>query len=126
MRNFIGSVEKTHSKLYTSDRKLHELIAAAITENWTIMRKSRIELKRLAEIGDGSIEIALGLIGAAPVDKGHDPIALRFLASSGDDSGATGDARLGIGAATPRPRIVFGETIGAERNAKQPSECDTR
>ena len=85
-----------------------------------------IELECLVEIGDGLIEIALGLIGAAPVDKGYDPIALRFLASSGDDLGATGDARVGIGAATPRPRIVFGETIGAERKAKQPSECDTR
>jgi predicted nuclease with RNAse H fold len=39
MRNLIGSVEKTHSKLYMSDRKLHELIAATITENWTVMRK---------------------------------------------------------------------------------------
>ena len=39
MRNLIGSVEKTHSKLCMSDRKLHELIAAAITDNWTIMRK---------------------------------------------------------------------------------------
>jgi AcrR family transcriptional regulator len=36
MRNLVTSVEKAHSKLYMSDRKLHELIAAAITENWTI------------------------------------------------------------------------------------------
>jgi AcrR family transcriptional regulator len=36
MRNLVASVEKAHTKLYMSDRKLHELIAAAITENWTI------------------------------------------------------------------------------------------
>jgi AcrR family transcriptional regulator len=39
MRNVIGSVAKTYSILSISDRKLHELIAAAITENWTVMRK---------------------------------------------------------------------------------------
>ena len=39
MRNLVASVEKAHSKLYMSDRKLHELIAAATTENWTIMRE---------------------------------------------------------------------------------------
>src|ERR1700731_729041 len=38
MRNVIGSVAKTYSILSISDRKLHELIAAAITENWTVMR----------------------------------------------------------------------------------------
>jgi AcrR family transcriptional regulator len=49
MRNLIGSVEKTHSKLYTSDRKLHELIAAAITENWTIMRKHNQRMAGILE-----------------------------------------------------------------------------
>jgi Tetracyclin repressor-like, C-terminal domain len=39
MRNLVASVEKAHSKLYMSDRKLHELIEAAVTENWTIMRE---------------------------------------------------------------------------------------
>jgi AcrR family transcriptional regulator len=39
MRNLVASVEKAHSKLYMSDRKLHELIEAAMTENWTIMRE---------------------------------------------------------------------------------------
>jgi AcrR family transcriptional regulator len=39
MRNVIGSVEKTYSKLSMSERKLHELIVAAITENWTIIRE---------------------------------------------------------------------------------------
>jgi AcrR family transcriptional regulator len=49
MRNLIGSVEKTHSKLYMSDRKLYELIAAAITENWTIMRKHNQRMAGILE-----------------------------------------------------------------------------
>ena len=49
MRNLIGSVEKTHSKLYMSDRKLHELIAAAITENWTVMRKHNQRMAGMLE-----------------------------------------------------------------------------
>jgi AcrR family transcriptional regulator len=49
MRNLIGSVEKTHSKLYMSDRKLHELIAAAITGNWTIMRKHNQRMAGILE-----------------------------------------------------------------------------
>ena len=39
MRNLVASVEKAHSKLYMSDRELHELIEAAVTENWAIMRE---------------------------------------------------------------------------------------
>jgi AcrR family transcriptional regulator len=38
IRNLFGSVEKTHTKQYVYDRKLHDLIGAAITENWVIMR----------------------------------------------------------------------------------------
>jgi len=39
MRNLVASVEKAHYKQYMFDRKLHELIEAAVTENWTIMRE---------------------------------------------------------------------------------------
>jgi AcrR family transcriptional regulator len=39
IRNLFGSVEKTHHKLFMFDRKLHDLIEAAITENWAIMRR---------------------------------------------------------------------------------------
>jgi AcrR family transcriptional regulator len=49
MRNLVASVEKAHSKLYMSDRKLHELIAAAITENWTIMREHNHRMIGLLE-----------------------------------------------------------------------------
>jgi AcrR family transcriptional regulator len=49
MRNMIGSVEKTHSKLSMSDQKLHELIAAAITENWPVMRKHNQRMAGILE-----------------------------------------------------------------------------
>ena len=38
IRNLFSSVEKTHRKLIVYDRKLHDLIDAATTENWAIMR----------------------------------------------------------------------------------------
>src|ERR1700726_383923 len=49
MRNLVASVEKSHSKLYMSDRKLHELIAAAITDNWTIMREHNHRMTGMLE-----------------------------------------------------------------------------
>ena len=39
MRNLVASVEKAHYKQYMFDRKLHELIEAAMTENWAIVRE---------------------------------------------------------------------------------------
>ncbi len=39
LRNLIASVEKAHYKRYMLDRKLHELIEAAMIESWTIMRE---------------------------------------------------------------------------------------
>jgi len=39
IRNLIGAVEKTHHKRYMFDRKLHDLIDAAISENSAIMRR---------------------------------------------------------------------------------------
>src|SRR6202035_3580881 len=49
MRNLVASVEKAHSKLYMSDRKLHELIEAATTENWTIMREHNHRMTGMLE-----------------------------------------------------------------------------
>jgi len=39
IRNLFGAVEKTHHKRYMFDRKLHDLIDTAISENWAIMRR---------------------------------------------------------------------------------------
>jgi|SRR5579885_2629516 AcrR family transcriptional regulator len=37
IRNLIASIERAHHKRYMYDRKLHELVEAAITENWPVM-----------------------------------------------------------------------------------------
>lgn len=49
LRNLFGSVEKTHTKQYMFDRKLHDLIEAAITENWAIMRRHTERLTKILE-----------------------------------------------------------------------------
>src|ERR1700730_11121650 len=49
MRNLVASVEKARSKMYMSDRKLHELIEAAVTENWTIMREHNHRMTGMLE-----------------------------------------------------------------------------
>jgi AcrR family transcriptional regulator len=75
MRNLIGSVEKTHSKLYTSDRKLHELIAAAITENWTIMRKHNQRMAGILE------QIIASGMAAGEFHPGDAALAARLVAT---------------------------------------------
>jgi len=49
IRNLIGAVEKTHHKQYMFDRNLHELIEAAITENWPIMRRHNERMAAILE-----------------------------------------------------------------------------
>ncbi|HUZ91510.1 MAG TPA: TetR family transcriptional regulator [Methylocella sp.] len=49
IRNLIGSVEKTHHKQYMFDRKLHDLIEAAIAENWAIMRRHNERMASILE-----------------------------------------------------------------------------
>ncbi len=49
MRNLIVSVEKAHYKQYMLDRKLHELIEAAMIENWAIMREHNHRMTELLE-----------------------------------------------------------------------------
>jgi AcrR family transcriptional regulator len=49
MRNLVASVEKAHYKQYMFDRKLHELIEAAMTENWSIMREHNRRMTEMLE-----------------------------------------------------------------------------
>ena len=49
MRNLVASVEKAFYKQYMLDRKLHELIEAAVTENWTTMRAHDHRMNLLLE-----------------------------------------------------------------------------
>ena len=46
IRNLFSSVEKTHRKLIVYDRKLHDLIDAATTENWAVVRRTRNAWRR--------------------------------------------------------------------------------
>ena len=49
IRNLIGAVGKTHRKQYMFDRKLHDLIEAAIAENWAIMRRHNERMAAILE-----------------------------------------------------------------------------
>lgn len=73
LRNLMGSVEKTHYKQYMYDRKLHELIEAAITENWTIMREHN---KRMAGILE---QIIANGMSAGEFHQGDAALTARLL-----------------------------------------------
>jgi len=49
IRNLIGAVEKTHHKQYMFDRKLFDLIDAATSENWPIMRRHNERMAAILE-----------------------------------------------------------------------------
>ncbi|PNE11867.1 MAG: TetR family transcriptional regulator [Beijerinckiaceae bacterium] len=49
MRNLVASVEKAHYKQYMLDRKLHELIEAAVTEDWATMRAHNHRMNLMLE-----------------------------------------------------------------------------
>jgi AcrR family transcriptional regulator len=49
IRNLFGSVGKTHHKLFMFDRNLHDLIEAAITENWAVMRQHTERIAAILE-----------------------------------------------------------------------------
>jgi AcrR family transcriptional regulator len=55
IRNLIGSVGRTLHKQYMSDRKLHDLIEAAITDDWAVMRRHTERMTAILEqiIADG-------------------------------------------------------------------------
>jgi AcrR family transcriptional regulator len=47
--DLFASVEQMHHQLFTDDRKLHDLIDAAITENWAIMRRHTERMAAILE-----------------------------------------------------------------------------
>ena len=49
IRNLIGFIEATHLKQYMFDRKLHDLIDAAIIENWSIMHRHNERMAAILE-----------------------------------------------------------------------------
>src|SRR5664279_5759837 len=60
IRNLFGSVEKTHHKLFMFDRKLHDLIEAAITENWVTTERMAAILEKIIASGMASDEFTAG------------------------------------------------------------------
>jgi AcrR family transcriptional regulator len=49
MRDLIGSLETTHHKQYMRDRKLYELIEAAVNENWATTRRHTERMTKILE-----------------------------------------------------------------------------
>jgi AcrR family transcriptional regulator len=49
LQNLLASVERSHHKRYMGDRKLHELVEVAITENWSIMNEHNQRMAAIVE-----------------------------------------------------------------------------
>ncbi|MBO0733576.1 MAG: TetR family transcriptional regulator [Methylocapsa sp.] len=49
LQNVLTSVERSHHKRYMADRKLHELVEVAITENWSIMNDHNQRITAIVE-----------------------------------------------------------------------------
>jgi AcrR family transcriptional regulator len=47
LREVIASVEKLNEQRYISDRKLHEMVEAAVSENWAIAREHFATMERI-------------------------------------------------------------------------------
>src|ERR1700720_3711515 len=73
MRNMVASVEKAHYKQYMFDRKLHELIEAAMTENWSIMREHNHRMTGMLE------QILAGGMAAGEFQRGDAALAARLV-----------------------------------------------
>jgi AcrR family transcriptional regulator len=89
IRNLIGAVEKTHHKQYKFDRKLHDLIDAAISENWAITRRHNERMAAILEqiiaSGMASGEFPLGdatlaarLVNTACIRFSHPRLIVEF------------------------------------------------
>ena len=89
IRNLIGAVEKTHHKQYMFDRKLFDLIDAATSENWPIMRRHNERMAAILEqiiaSGMASGEFPLGdatlaarLVNTACIRFSHPRLIVEF------------------------------------------------
>ncbi len=89
IRNLIGAVERTHHKLYKFDRKLHDLIDAAISENWAIMHRHNermaVILEQIiasgmasGEFPQGDATLATRLVNLACLRFSHPRLIVEF------------------------------------------------
>ena len=76
IRNLFRSVEKTRTKQYMFDRKLHDLIEAAITENWVIMRRHTERMTAILE------QIIAGGMASGEFLAGDSALAARLVNSA--------------------------------------------
>jgi AcrR family transcriptional regulator len=80
IHNLFGSVENAHHKLFMFDRKLHDLIEAAISENWAIMgghtERMAAILEQIIASGMASGEFPAG--DAAPASRLVSTACIRF------------------------------------------------
>src|SRR5256886_11252266 len=49
LQSLLASVERSHHKRFMSDRKLHELVEVAISENWSIMNEHNQRIAAILE-----------------------------------------------------------------------------
>jgi len=49
LQSLLASVERSHHRRYLSDRKLHELVEVAISENWSIMNEHNQRMAAILE-----------------------------------------------------------------------------
>ncbi len=73
IRNFIGFVEATHLKQYMFDRKLHDLIDAAIIENWSIMHRHNERMAAILE------QIIASGMASGEFQRGDSTLASRLV-----------------------------------------------
>ncbi len=76
MRNLVASVEKAFYKQYMLDRKLHELIEAAVTENWTTMREHNHRMTLMLE------QIIASGMAAGEFHPGDAALAARLVSTA--------------------------------------------
>lgn len=89
IRNLIASVERTHHKRYMYDRKLHELVEAAITENWSIMSEHNQRMAAIleqiiangmasGELRSGDASLAAHLVSTACIRFCHPRLMVEY------------------------------------------------
>jgi AcrR family transcriptional regulator len=117
IRNLFSSVEKTHRKLFMYDRKLHDLIDAAINENWAIMRQHTERMAAIleeiiasgmasAEFPAGEAALASRLINTACIRFFHPQLIVEYE----QEPGPTLDQMIGFcltAIATPGKLVAF-------------------
>lgn len=73
LRNLVSSVESAHYKRFMYDRKLHELIEAAVTENWSIMNEHSQRIAAILE------EIISAGMASGELKQGDPALAARLV-----------------------------------------------